>query len=224
MTKQVPVLLLLISIVLGCTPSTKLTTSMKAPDVAPKQFNKLAILAFLPDISNRATVEAAVEEQLRAQGIKGSVTFDLFPLAGDKELIQKMGLDPDSMKEIVRKKVTENAIDGLLTISLLDANREERYVEGSNFSVGVPLNAVDPAYGYTYYDYYHYAYTTVSKPGYYIQSSTYFFESNLYDIASEALIWTAQTTTKDPDSVEKEAMVFGKIITKDLLRKKVVAK
>ncbi len=217
-------LILIALISFDCSSTTKLTTSVKVPDIAPKKYNKLAVLAFLPVISNRATVEAAVEEMLQAQGIKGRVTFDMFPLAGDKEMIQKMELDPEELKAMVRKKVTENNIDGLLTISLLDAKSEDRYVEGARFSVAVPLHAVDPIYGYTYYDYYNYAFTTVSNPGYYVQSTTYFLESNLYDIASEKLLWTAQTTTKDPDSIEKEAMVFGKIIAQDLLRKKVVLK
>ena len=34
--------------------------------------------------------------------------FDLFPFAGDKEIIEKMNLGPDELREIVRKKVKEN--------------------------------------------------------------------------------------------------------------------
>jgi len=218
------VLVLSAMIAFGCAPSTELTASMKAPDIKPKKYDKLAVLAFLPEMSNRATIEEAVEQALQSEGIEGRVTFDIFPLAGDKELIQKMDLGPEALKNKVREKVTKNNIDGLLTISLLDTKSEDRYVGGGNFSVRVPLNAVDPVYRYTYYDYYNYAYTTVSKPGYYVQKNTYFLESNLYDIASEQLIWTAQSTTKEPDSIEKEAMAFGKIIAQDLLRKEVVLK
>lgn len=211
-------------ILFACGTATKLNTSIKAPEVQAKNFKKLAVLAFLPARTNRAIVEEAVEKALLDQGIKGRVTYDMFPLAGDKELIQKMNLDPEGLKAVVREKVTENNIDGLMTISLLDAKSEDRYVEGSSFSVGVPLYSIDPIYGYTYSDYYNYAYATVSKPGYYVRSTTYFIECNLFDIATEKMIWTGQTTTKDPASIEKEATIFSKIIVDDLLQKKVVKK
>lgn len=197
---------------------------MAAPEVQPKAYQKLAVLAFLPARTNRAIVEDALEKAMQDQGIKGRVTYDMFPLAGDKKLIQKMNLNPEQVKDIVREKVTENGIDGLLTISLLDAQSEERYVEGSRFSVGVPLYSIDPVYAYTYTDYYNYAFTTISKPGYYVKSTTYFIESNLFDIATEKMIWTGQTTTKEPNSVEKEAAAFSKIIVDDLLRKDVLKK
>ncbi len=217
-------IVLLTSLALGCGPSTKLMTSLEAPEVQPKKYNKLAVLAFLPARTNRAVVEEAVEQALLDEGIKGRVTFDMFPLAGDRDIIEKMDLNPEELKAVIRQKVTDNNIDGLLTISLLDTQSEERYVEGASFTVGVPLYAVDPIYAYTYYDYYTYAYRTVSKPGYYVQSTTYFLESNLYDIASERLLWTGQTKTKDPSSIAKEAIAFGKIIVQDILRKKIVAR
>jgi len=224
MIKNLSVLIAFAWMVLGCSSVTELNTSIKAPEVTPKKYDKLAILAFLPARSNRAIVETAVEKVLQDEGIKGRATFDMFPLAGDKELIQNMKLSPEELKAIVREKVTKNGIDGLLTISLLDAKSEERYVKGSSVSVGVPLYAVDPIYNYTYVDYYNYAYTTVSKPGYYVQTTTYFIETNLYDIATEKLLWTAQTTTKNPESAEKEAIAFGKIIVQDMLRKEVLLK
>jgi len=220
--KVTSTLLLLSLLLFGCGSATKLNTSIAAPDVQPKSYQKLAVLAFLPARTNRAIIEDAVEKALLDQGIKGRVTYDMFPLAGDKELIQKMNLNPEQVKEIVREKVTENNIDGLLTISLLDAKSVERYVEGSRLSIGVPLYSIDPVYAYTYTDYYNYAFTTVSKPGYYVNSTTYFIESNLFDITTEKMIWTGQTTTKEPNSVDKEASAFSKIIVNDLLRKNVL--
>lgn len=217
-------LLLCTIVLLACGTSTKLNTSIAAPEVQPKRYNKLAVLAFLPARTNRAIVEEAVEKAFLDKGVQGRVTYDMFPLAGDKEMIEKMDLDPTEVKEIVREKVTKNNIDGLLTISLLDSKSEDRYVEGARLTVGVPLYAIDPVYSYTYSDYYNYAYTTVSKPGYYVKSTTYFFECNLFDIATEKLIWTGQTTTKDPNSVEKEAATFSQLIVNDLLRKGVLKK
>ena len=126
------------ALTVSCSSATKLTTSLKSPDVQPKKFGKLEVLTILPAMSNRATIETAVEAQLKVQGINGRATFDMFPLAGNRELMQRMMENPEQLKATVREKVTQNKIDGLLIISLLDTTQEERYVEGASFSIAVP--------------------------------------------------------------------------------------
>lgn len=206
--------------------ATKINASVKTTTNEPAQFKKMAILVLSPVMSNRAIVEIALDDKLSAQGISSITTFDAFPFAGNKELLDKMGLEGEALREKVREKVNENKIDALMIISLLDAKQEERYVQGTNFTIAGPTFAgyQYPVYGYNVWDYYSYAYATVYDRGYYKTTTTYFVETNLYDIATEKLIWTGQSETKDPASIEKEANNFATLIVNELFAKKVIKK
>ena len=205
--------------------ATKINASIKATHDEAMTFNNLSVLAMLPNMSNRAGVEIAMDDKLRELGIKSMTTFDVFPFAGNKEVIDKMELKGPALRKIIREKVAQHEIDALMTITLMDTKQEERYVEGSSFTVAGPaIYSSYPEYGYHYYDYYSYAYATVYDEGYYTTSTTYFLEINLYDIATEKLIWTGQTETKNPTSVDKEAKNFAELIVNELIINKVIKK
>jgi hypothetical protein len=198
----------------GCV-ATQLIGSQKTSDAAPKQYQKLGVVVLSPQMSNRATVEVAVAEAFRAKGVKAIATYDIFPMAGKIEEI-KQNMDQEAIQQKIRERVTANNLDALLIITLFDKTKETHYVQGSSFSISAPV------YGFPYYGYYGYAYSSVYDPGYYATTTNYFIESNLYDVSTEKLLWTGQTKTQDPQSVEKEAPFFAKLITDEILEKKVL--
>lgn len=210
----------------GCSQkATKVNISLKTTQNEAKQFNRMAILVLFPSMSNRANVELALDNKLTSLGVNSMSTFDVFPFAGDKELLEKMNLTGEALREKIREKIKIYEIDGLMTISLLDAKQEERFVQGSSMTISGPVHyGAYPEYQYAYYDYYAYATGTVFDNSYYETTTTYFLETNLYDIATEKLIWTCQTETQDPTSVEKEAKKFAEIIANELFSKKVIKK
>jgi len=193
--------------------STELIGSWKKADVEAKSYENIGVVLLSPKVSNKAMIETEVASALREKGIKAKATFDIFPFAGKRELIEEMDLDKDKLRDYVRKRVNRFSFDGLLIISLLDEQQESRYNQGSSFSFAYP------AYGYNYYGYYSDIYYSVYTPGYYTTKSTYFVESNFYDVATENLIWTGQTKTKDPSSISKEAKIFAEMIVKEILNK-----
>ena len=73
-----------------------------------------------------------------------------------------------------------------------------------------------------YYNYYAYSIGTVYDTGYYVDDITYFLECNLFDVASEELLWTGRTKTVRMESVEEEAIYFSEVVVKDILKKKVI--
>ena len=210
--KNLPLVLIICITVAGCS-ATKIVSSWNQQGAEEKQYQKLGVVVMIPDMANRATVEDAVAKELRARGIKASPTFNTFPFAGK---IGELGLDSATTQQKIRQRVNDNHFDALLLIVLLDKRKEQRYVEGSSISIGAPV------YGYPYYGYYYYAYSTVYSSGYYTTSTSYFVESNLYDVASQKLVWTAQTNTEDPTSIETESANFAKIIVDNLMLKKVI--
>jgi hypothetical protein len=224
---EIPFFSLILAVSLaGCSRSaTKINASIKTTKEEPKQFKRLAVLVLSPVMSNRAIIEIALDDKLSAMGVNSITTFDIFPFAGDRELLAKMDLQGDALRNKVKEKVKTHEIDALMIVSLLDAKQEERYVQGSSISVvGPAYYSAYPVYGYNYYDYYHYAYATIYDKGYYKTTTTYFVETNLYDTTTEKLIWTGQSETKDPDSIEKEANNYAKLIANELFTKNVIKK
>jgi hypothetical protein len=61
-----------------------------------------------------------------------------------------------------------------------------------------------------FYTYYNYWYPYLYDPGYYVTDKTYFLETNLYDVNTEELIWSAQSQTVNPASIDEFAKEYPK--------------
>jgi hypothetical protein len=199
----------------GCS-STSFTYVYKSANFNLGSYKKLAVLALLPNDQARVLVEKAVVASMTSQGIHAVTTWSEFVFANKPDIIKQANLTNEQRMEIIRKKVTENNIDALLVIAKFNSKTEERYVPGSGVSVGIAAPGY-PVYGYSYYGYYSYAYNIISEPGYYETVSTYFVESNLYDIASEKLLWTGQTSTELSNSFDTDAEKFGEVLVRQMI-------
>lgn len=211
-SKLVTVGILILFLASSC-QSTKLVGSWKKPEATSQKFKSLGVVAMIPNESNRTLVETSVAGELRSKGIPATATFDIFPLAGKKDIVKELDMNAEELRTLVKERVNRFKFDAILVIGILDVQKESRYNQGSSFSFAFPV------YDYTYYGYYNYAYTTIHYPGYYTTNTTYFVESNLYDVDTEKLIWTGQTKTQDPQSVAKEAPAFAKLIVNEMLSK-----
>ncbi len=198
--------------------TTKLVGSWKKPEATPKKFTSLGVVAMIPNMSNRTLVETSVAGELRSKGIAATATFDIFPLAGKKDIVKELDIDPEELKKMVKARIQKFEFDAILIVGVLDVQKESRYNQGASFSFAFPV------YDYTYYGYYNYAYSTIHYPGYYTTNTTYFVESNLYDVNTENLIWTGQTKTEDPQSVAKEAPDFAKLIVNEMISKNALSR
>jgi hypothetical protein len=63
--------------------------------------------------------------------------------------------------------------------------------------------------------FYSYWYSYFYDPGYYVTDRYYFMEGNLFDSKSETLIWSVQTKTINPSSIEN----FSKSLIETLMQK-----
>jgi hypothetical protein len=193
--------------------STELIGSWKREDVPAKNYKEVGVVVLTKNMSSRSIVEVDLATVLHQKGIKATPTFDIFPFAAKQDLFED--IDPEEMRLKVKERVEKFEFDRLLIVTLLNQETETRYNQGSSFSFAVP------AYQYNYYGYYQWAYATISAPGYYTTKTTYFLESNLYDVSTEALIWTAQTKTNiKASSIHKESQVFANIIAQELVKTK----
>ena len=159
-------------------------------------------------------MEQDLAEAFSIKGVKSSPTYSIFPFAGSPEVVKNAYEDPEELHALVIEKVLKNKIDALLIIGVYDIQKEERYVGGTSLSVGVAAP--------TYYGYYSYAYSTVYSSGYYETASTYFIESNLYDVETEGLLWMATLEVESPEHIQDESKVFADLIVNAVIKDKVL--
>ena len=222
----------------ACAPNTKLVGYWKDDASIPKEYNRLAVLAMFPTMSNRAITENAFFDRFTEKGIHAIPTFQLFPLAGKAKQYSEQMADTNhivNMRNKIREKLNSNNIDAIMLITLLDVQKQERFVEGSSMSFGYPgyygnyyggyyssMNPHNYTNAYSFYDYYGYHSSTLYQPGYYVEDISYFVECNLYDVATEKLIFTCQTKTVDFTDINQETAIASSLIVNELVEKGVL--
>ena len=78
-----------------------------------------------------------------------------------------------------------------------------------------------PAYGYSYgmYNYYPSVHSYVHQPGYYTTHDVVKLETNLYEVESAELVWSAQSRSFAPESAKEVIDELVKLVIKDLKEK-----
>lgn len=198
-----------IILVAGCS-GTAIISTWKALDITPQKFNRIMVVAIGPD-ANR-TLREHMEEHL-AGDLKdlGYNTSSAYNVYGPKEF--------ENMTETsTNDKLAKDGYDAVLTVVLLDKQRERYYV---------PARVVySPyiTYQSRFWGYYRTMHTRIISPGYYASSTKYFWESNFYDLASGKLLYSVQTESFDPVSADKLAHEYGGKIVQDMVKNSVLQK
>ncbi len=111
-------------------------------------------------------------------------------------------------------KFRDAGVDALITIVLLNVQKEINYTGANvNFREGYPYNN---------FQMYYYALTQrVFDPEYYESSTSYFWESNLYD-SNGKLAYAIHSTSFNPASTEKMAHKYGKMLLKNMAENKLL--
>lgn len=202
---------------------TRITSTWHDVNEPPQKLENIGVVVMASSKANRGIIENAIAAEFAKHGIKATSTMSIFPRAGE----QNENIDKEAIEKVVREKVAERNLGGLLIVALLDVKEDQYYVEGTPNYVSpyyggygnpysYPLTSY-PYYNYSYYGYYSSVYSTVYSPGYYVNTTSYFIESSLFDTKSEKLLWTGQTETTDPSSVKKESTFFAEVIVSQML-------
>ena len=116
----------------GCSTSTKLVGSWKNKEATNSHFEKVGVVAITPNTSGRYLIERAIADNLKTNSINAMPTYEVFPFAGKMGDVMSKSENPEALKARIKSKVEENKFDGLMIISLLDQQKEQRYVQDYN--------------------------------------------------------------------------------------------
>lgn len=196
-------------LVSACSSQTQITGSWKNPIQNSYAYKNIHVTALTGNERAKAVVEEDLAEELREQGVEVSTGMEVFPSRFTEEV-------PDRDKMLAEIRNTD--ADAILTVALVDKETESRYVPGSyDYS---PF----PRYSYygRFWGYYSYWQPQIYQPGYYSETKIYYIETNLYDVNTEQLIWSAQSETYNPGGLEEFSDDFAELIAQRLRQEKVL--
>jgi len=189
----------------SCGTSSSLVQRWSEPSYVGKKGQKLFILALAQNERNQKTWEDAFSQALlmvKVQPIPSSTAFAF-----------GASLDSTTLKQHVHA----SGADLLAVSRLVDVEKEQVYVPGSTYYTPAP------AY-YGYYGYYYNSWGMTSTPGYYQEQKVYSLETNVYDVATEKLVWSGLTETVDPATAQDVANSVIALIVDDMLQRKIIVK
>lgn len=193
----------------SCGPTSRITSSWKAPDVQPKKYNKIVVLGLIRDADR--TVREKMEQHM--VGDLKELGYDAICSCEEYNPKTFEGLNE---KEAIAK-LRNSGVDAVLTVTLLDKQKEKYYVPGKM------TNSSYYIYHNSFYGYYQTTNERIYSAGYYVIDTKYFWESNFYDLVSNSLLYSVQSQSFDPVSTESLSHEYGQIIVKDMLKNKVLA-
>jgi len=200
---------LLTLLVISCGPSHKVTSSWVSPEAKAekKKYSKVFIAVLSQNQAAKNIVEADLEKAISAKGFQTVKSSDVFAPNFTK------GNGDD--KAAILAKVRELGCDAIVTSALIDKQSEQRYVPGTT-TMYSPYGGYG---GYGFGGYYGYMYPTMySTPGYYTTEKTYFIETNVFDVASEKMIYSIQSQAYDPNSITSASRDYTAVIVDQWLR------
>lgn len=186
--------------------NTKISQSWVEPD-NKKTYKDLLIIGIAESEQNRRAYESYFSDDLRAMGIEAESSYKLIK--------SNQKIDRDT----VSKAIAGLNIDGVIVTHLLAVDEETIYRPSMDYM---------PMYGGGHYgglySYYPHVNTYVTRPGYYTTHETYTIETNLYDVETEELVWSARTRTFSPESVDEVITDLTKLLIKDMSDKNLIKK
>ena len=160
---------------------------------------KMAVIGVSKKPAIRNLFEDECVRELRARGTDAVASYTFLPF------------DQLANKEAVHSRISELGADAVLMTRLVDTKSVQTYIPGQVY--------VMPGYYYGWGGYYGNVFAT---PGHTVQDEYAFLETNVYDVRSEQLIWSARSETWMADSDQETIRSFIGVIIARLSADKII--
>jgi hypothetical protein len=204
--KSFTLIITITAVLSGCSPSTKILGSWKSPEAESVGYSNLFVAALIGDnYVTKKTIEDDIDELLIQKGVQA---------ISNLETVKPGLMLTNENKDQVVQEIKKSGRDGIMTIAIIDQTNETRYVPGTT--------SYSPMYyggGYGRFGGYYGMYgPSTYSPGYYATDKNFYIEINLYDLATEALVWSAQSETTNPASIDKAAQEFAYVVVDKMIK------
>ena len=199
--------------VIGCSTAKDTTGVWVNKEKAEgKSFNKIFLLVVTADPEARTQLENDLEAAAKAKGYVVVKSVDVMPVSVK---------DPKApTKEEVVSAVNQAGADAALIASLLKKEEAVTYTPSTEVYSAKPYSTwTGNSAGY--YSYYQ---PTVYHEGYFNKDGTYVMQSNLYEAATQEIMWSVQSSVFNPSSLKKFSKDFTATLIKQLEKAKLLKK
>ena len=162
----------------GCGPSTKIEKSWTDPSFTPatvQSYKKILVAGLLKNEGTRRIVEDKVVAAFKNVTAVQSYSY----------------LQPgDTVRAAIEDKLIKDGFDGVVLMHLADVDKTVSYVPGTTYYGGW-YGGYGGWGGYG------------GSPGYYQQDKTFYVETNFYSLREGKLLWSATTSSLNPDKLDR---------------------
>ena len=189
------IIFLLVSV--SCS-KTNLISTWKNRDYEGGYLNSVLLIMVSTDKANRRIFEDVFVRKFKKYDVKAVASTSVFPT--------EKAID----KDMIRTEAAEQGMDAVFVMYLLSVGEKAIYRPSpTGPSIGSPASSM---HGYDFQDIQNYAY----DPGYHRRKKFVKFESKLYEIATDKLIWSATSETIEPKSTKDVINHLSKKVMKNL--------
>lgn len=197
-----PALITLWVLMLGACAQSHISIGSWKDTAYQKKVTKVFVIGVTPRAEIRRAFETDVVQRLRQRGVTAVASVDLVPL--DKDL------GKEAVKARVKAAIAGKGFDGVLVSRLIGVDKTTTYVPPSatmeySFSRDVMT-----------------AYSVAFTPGQLIHDTVVSIETNLYDTATEDLVWSMRSKSFNPVDADEVINPLADAIVKDLAKKRLI--
>lgn len=157
--------------------------------------------------------DSAVRRQMETHMVNDLIGKGYHALAS-LEVYEAKAYSKLNAEEIV-SEFKSTGVDAVITLVMLDKQKEDKYYPSEILTQPTnPTSNLD--------NYYSRMYEKVFMPGYYLSTTNYFWEANLFEVDVDRRVYFVRTRSFDPASTEVLAHENGRVILKNMLKQKLI--
>jgi len=175
-------ILSLISILISCSSSNKISNSWKNPEATQEsaKFQTVAVFAMVKNPDMRMDVEESLASQM-----PNTIAVPSYKMITKEELADI---------NAVKKKLSERGMEGALVLSVRNVDQKTTYYSSGMY----------PSAYYNFGGYYNYAWNYMYDPYGYSSTNVYVdLEILIYSLKDDKLVWYGESTSVNPEGIQQ---------------------
>ena len=200
---------LIYSIVLSSCANTKFTKQWVDEDFNEEPYDDILVLVVADKMGNRQDAENYIVKKLGESGVNAMQSYDILP--------KTKTIDADT----VDKAIDGLQLDAVIVMYATGITEEEYFIPTRRFGVYSGYGYGHAHYG-SFYNYYPHAVNYVYIPGYDNTHYVVALESSLFDLDTGKMVWSGQSNTFAPESVDDVIHNITVLTINELKKNKII--
>ncbi len=197
------------TILLSSCANTKFTKQWIDEDFNEEPYDDILVLVVADKMGNRQDAENYIVQKLDEAGVNAIQSYDILP--------KTETIDADA----VDKAIDGLQLDSVIVMYATGVTEEEYFIPTRRFGVYSGYGYGHAHYG-SFYDYYPHAFNYVYIPGYDNTHYVIALETSVFDLNTTKMIWSGQSNTFAPESVDDVIHNITVLTINELKKKKII--